>query len=76
MALYSCAIGYLPIYLDPAGVCFMSDVQALASDSDAKPPPLKTFGNTNRFFVVPMLSGAKIKYNFQTRKKNNEKDSA
>lgn len=51
----------------------MSDVQALASESDAKPQPLKTFGNTNRFFVVPMLLGAKIKYNFQTRKKNNEK---
>ena len=38
--------GSLPICSDPAGVCLMSDVQALDSETDVNPQPLRTFGNT------------------------------
>lgn len=38
--------GSLPICSDPASVCLMSDVQALDSETDANPQPLRTFGNT------------------------------
>ena len=44
--LFAWRNGYLPISPDPASVCFMSDAQALASESDMKPQPLRTFGNT------------------------------
>lgn len=45
-SIFSLRDGYLPISPDPAGVCLMSDVQALSSDSDSKTQPLRVFGNT------------------------------
>ncbi len=46
LPLYPVRNGYLPISPDSAGVCFKSDAQTLASESDMKPQPLRTFGNT------------------------------
>ena len=68
LALYrSVCSGCLPICPDLAGVCFVSDVQALSSEADAKTPPLRTFGNTATLRGA-VIDAAKVRHFFESTK--------